>query len=79
MIGIITETDVPIPVRDGLKLSANAWRPDLPGRFPVIMAQVAHRALKLQALDAGRACRGAEELRCAHIVSSWLRSPRRRR
>jgi uncharacterized protein len=38
MIGIITEKDVPIPVRDGLKLAANVWRPDKPGKFPVIMA-----------------------------------------
>lgn len=38
MIGIITEKDVPIPVRDGLKLAANVSRPDKPGKFPIIMA-----------------------------------------
>ena len=38
MIGIITEKDVPIPVRDGLKLAANVSRPDKPGKFPVIIA-----------------------------------------
>ena len=38
MIGIITEKDVPIPMRDGLKLCANVFRPDKPGKFPVIMA-----------------------------------------
>ena len=38
MIGIITEKDVPIPVRDGLKLCANVSRPDKKGKFPVVMA-----------------------------------------
>ena len=38
MIGIVAETDVPVSVRDGLRLSANIWRPDRPGTYPVIMA-----------------------------------------
>lgn len=38
MIGIKTEKDMPIPVRDGLKLAANIYRPDKSGRYPVIMA-----------------------------------------
>ncbi len=38
MIGIKIETDVPIPMRDGLKLAANIYRPGKPGRYPVIMA-----------------------------------------
>jgi len=33
------EQDVPVPVSDGLVLRANVFRPDAPGRFPVIMAQ----------------------------------------
>jgi len=36
--GIIVEKDVPIEVRDGLKLAANVYRPDKPGKFPVIMS-----------------------------------------
>ena len=38
MIGIKTEQDIPVPMRDGLKLSANVYRPDGPGQYPVIMA-----------------------------------------
>ena len=33
-----TEIDFPIPMRDGLKLSANIYRPENPGQYPVIMA-----------------------------------------
>ncbi len=35
--GIIVERDVPVEMRDGLKLAANVFRPDKPGKFPVIM------------------------------------------
>jgi predicted acyl esterase len=35
----ITETDVPITVRDGTVLKANVTRPDAPGRFPVLLTQ----------------------------------------
>lgn len=38
MLPIETEVDVPVPMRDGLKLSANVYRPAIPGQFPVIMA-----------------------------------------
>jgi predicted acyl esterase len=38
MIGIKREKDVPIPMRDGLQLSANIFRPEKPGKFPVILA-----------------------------------------
>ena len=38
MIAIKIEKDVPIPMRDGLKLSANIFRPEKPGKFPVIIA-----------------------------------------
>jgi predicted acyl esterase len=38
MIEIIAEKDVPIPMRDGLKLAANIFRPAGPGKFPVIIA-----------------------------------------
>lgn len=36
--GIIVKKDVPIEMRDGLKLAANVYRPDKPGKFPVIMS-----------------------------------------
>jgi len=36
--GIIVEKDVPVPMRDGVKLRANVYRPDKPGKFPVIMS-----------------------------------------
>jgi uncharacterized protein len=38
--GIIAERDVPITMRDGVRLSVNVFRPDRPGKFPVIMAFV---------------------------------------
>ncbi|MFM8241110.1 MAG: CocE/NonD family hydrolase [Actinomycetota bacterium] len=36
--GVITEWDVPVPVRDGTLLRANVFRPDTPGPVPVIMS-----------------------------------------
>lgn len=36
---MIFEQDVPIEVSDGNVLRANVFRPDAPGRFPVVMAQ----------------------------------------
>ena len=33
------EQDVPVPVSDGAVLRANVFRPDAPGKFPVVMAQ----------------------------------------
>ena len=38
--GIIAERDVPITMRDGVRLSVNVFRPERPGKFPVIMAFV---------------------------------------
>jgi predicted acyl esterase len=38
MIEIKIEKDVPVPMRDGLKLAANVYRPARPGQYPVIMA-----------------------------------------
>jgi predicted acyl esterase len=35
--GIIFERNVPVEMRDGLKLAANVFRPEKPGKFPVIM------------------------------------------
>ena len=34
---VIAEKDVPVPMRDGVKLAADVYRPDAPGRFPVIV------------------------------------------
>ena len=36
--GILIERDVSVEMSDGVKLAANVFRPDKPGRFPVIMA-----------------------------------------
>ena len=35
---MIKEYDVPIPMRDGVKLVVDVYRPDAPGKFPVIYA-----------------------------------------
>ena len=37
-LGIIVEKNVSLPMRDGVKLKANVFRPDKPGKFPVIMS-----------------------------------------
>ncbi|MCH2115656.1 MAG: CocE/NonD family hydrolase [Pirellulales bacterium] len=34
---IIRETKIPLPMRDGIKLAAHIYRPDIPGKFPVLM------------------------------------------
>jgi uncharacterized protein len=34
---LMFEFDVKIPLRDGVQLSANIWRPKTPGKYPVIM------------------------------------------
>src|ERR1700733_8121624 len=31
------EFDAKVPLRDGVHLSANIWRPDAPGNFPVVL------------------------------------------
>lgn len=36
---VIKESDVTITVRDGVRLTANVYRPDAPGKFPVILTQ----------------------------------------
>jgi putative CocE/NonD family hydrolase len=36
-IRIIEELDVKVPMRDGIRLSTNIYRPDGPGRFPVLL------------------------------------------
>lgn len=36
---MIFEQDAAVPMSDGLVLRANVFRPDAPGRFPVVMAQ----------------------------------------
>jgi hypothetical protein len=37
--GVIEESDVPITMSDGVILSANVYRPDTPGRYPVLLTQ----------------------------------------
>ncbi len=37
--GVTVDNDVPITMRDGITLVANVYRPDTPGRFPVIVQQ----------------------------------------
>jgi predicted acyl esterase len=38
VVGMIKEYDVPVLMRDGVKLMVDLYRPDAPGRFPVIYA-----------------------------------------
>src|SRR4051794_41918673 len=37
---MVTDKDVPITMRDGIILSANVYRPDKPGRYPVLITQM---------------------------------------
>jgi len=41
-LDIVVEKDVPIPMRDGVKLAANLYRPAKPGKYPVIMTFTAY-------------------------------------
>ncbi|WEK43964.1 MAG: CocE/NonD family hydrolase [Candidatus Sphingomonas colombiensis] len=34
---VVIEKNVPVPMRDGVKLAADVYRPDAPGKFPVIV------------------------------------------
>ena len=34
---VIAELDVKVPMRDGVRLSTNIFRPDAPGKFPVLL------------------------------------------
>ena len=38
-LGIITEEDVEVPMRDGVILRANVFRPDAPGKFPALLTR----------------------------------------
>jgi len=34
---VLHESRVPVPMRDGVRLAAEVFRPDAPGRFPALM------------------------------------------
>src|SRR4030042_5880058 len=36
------EKDVMVPMRDGVRLCADVYRPDAPGRFPALLAYAPH-------------------------------------
>ncbi|MCS6926596.1 MAG: CocE/NonD family hydrolase, partial [Candidatus Binatia bacterium] len=36
---MIVETDLPLRTRDGVTLCADVYRPDAPGRFPVLVVR----------------------------------------
>jgi predicted acyl esterase len=36
---VVVDKDIAIPMRDGIVLTADVYRPDAPGRFPVILTQ----------------------------------------
>jgi len=42
MPGMIKEYDVPVPMRDGVHLKVDVYRPDAPGRYPVIYSCSMH-------------------------------------
>ncbi len=35
----IARLDIPVPMRDGVRLSANIYRPEPPGRYPTILVR----------------------------------------
>jgi len=48
---ILVERDVRIPMRDGVHLSADVYRPDRPGRFGAILEHIPYRKDDLRALQ----------------------------
>lgn len=49
-LSIIVEKDVPTPMRDGTLLSADIYRPSLPGRYPVLVQRLPYdKSLAAQA------------------------------
>ncbi|MBV8358784.1 MAG: CocE/NonD family hydrolase [Deltaproteobacteria bacterium] len=57
MASIVVETNVPIPMRDGTRLSADIYRPSPSGRYPVLLQRTPYdkSAGRAQFLDAIRA------------------------
>nr|BFF16823.1 hypothetical protein GCM10025730_03440 [Promicromonospora thailandica] len=35
----VVEVDVPVPMRDGVTLATNVWRPQSPGPFPALLVR----------------------------------------
>jgi putative CocE/NonD family hydrolase len=58
-LGVLTETDVPMPMREGTALRANVFRPDAPGRFPALLLRTPY----------GKAASGFERyVRAGYVV-----------
>lgn len=58
-LGVIVENDVPVPMRDGVMLRANVFRPDAPGRFPGLLIRTPY----------GKAASGYERyVRAGYVV-----------
>jgi putative CocE/NonD family hydrolase len=55
---ILTERKVMIPMRDGVKLAANIFRPDAPGRFPVVLLRTCYGRTEMQPVAIALAKRG---------------------
>jgi predicted acyl esterase len=51
--GVVSETGVPITMPDGTVLSANVYRPDRPGRYPVLLFQNPYGSNGVQKNDGG--------------------------
>ncbi|WP_310521916.1 CocE/NonD family hydrolase [Agromyces aerolatus] len=50
---IIVDHDVPVPMRDGVILAADVYRPDAPGPHPVLLSRLPygkHRSYELSML-----------------------------
>jgi len=45
-LGVITEEDVAVPMRDGVVLRANVFRPDAPGHFPGLLTRTPYGKAK---------------------------------
>lgn len=52
---IVQERDLKIPMRDGVRLAVDVYRPDAPGRFPVLLAFAIHNKF-LQSPEVAAAC-----------------------
>ena len=65
--GMVVDKDVPITMSDGAILSADVYRPDKPGRYPVLLTQTPYNK------ELGRLRRRATSTSCgaATRTSSW--------
>jgi predicted acyl esterase len=49
---VVVDRHVKVPMRDGVRLDATVWRPEQPGRYPVIVERVGYELMSRCAANA---------------------------